>query len=117
MKIIRKTGNQKTYLIIKGRLDAYWADHLSRELDKVIREGAHRLVLDLSNVGFMSSAGIGVLLKYYKLLKEMNGSLSVSALSNPVKKILQFSGLADYLVFKPKKTKKIWVKYQANTYF
>ncbi len=106
MKITKKENKESTQLIIRGRLDAYWADHLSRELDKVIRQGAHHLVLDLSHVTFMSSAGIGILIKYYKLLIEMSGSLSVSALSKSVEKVLQFSGLADYLVLKPKKRKK-----------
>ena len=106
MKIIKKPGKRSTRLIIKGRLDAYWSDHLSRELDKVIREGAHHLVLDLSNVGFMSSAGIGILLKYYKLLKEMNGSLTVSEISDPAKKILELSGLGKYLVSKPKRERE-----------
>jgi anti-anti-sigma factor len=106
VKIIKKPGKRSTRLIIKGRLDAYWSDHLSRELDKVIREGAHHLVLDLSNVGFMSSAGIGILLKYYKLLKEMNGSLTVSEISDPANKILELSGLGKYLVSKPKRERE-----------
>jgi anti-sigma B factor antagonist len=105
VRIVKKAGRHSTELIIRGRLDAYWSDHLSRELHKVIREGAHHLVLDLSNVSFMSSAGIGILLKYYKLLKDMNGSLTVSTASISAKKILELSGLADYLVSKPKRAR------------
>ena len=84
-------------LKIAGRLDAYWAEHLGSELKATIREGNHHLILDLSGVDYISSAGIRVLLTYYGQLNEINGSLSVSRLSGPAKSILETAGLSGLL--------------------
>jgi anti-anti-sigma factor len=103
LKILKKPGKRGTLLIVKGRMDAYWTDHFSKEVDEVIRGGAHHIILDLSGVEFMSSAGVGVLLRYFKLLQKMNGSLTVSKTSAPVQKILKLSGFTDYFLKRPGK--------------
>ena len=69
MEITRRAVDGWTVLAIAGRLDGYWADHLDTGLADAVREGHHRLRLDLSHVSFLSSAGIGVLVKFYKRLE------------------------------------------------
>lgn len=81
-----------------GRMDGYWADHLGTALDEVIREGSHQVHLDLSQVPFMSSAGIRVLVKCYKQLQAIHGSLVISNASEQVKKVIALSGLKDVLL-------------------
>ena len=41
MEITRQNSTGGLELIIKGRLDGYWAEHLSKELAELLREGAH----------------------------------------------------------------------------
>ena len=43
---------------ISGRLDGYWAEHLRTGLADVVREGGHQIRVNLSEVSFLSSAGI-----------------------------------------------------------
>ena len=94
---VEKSGEVKE-LKVKGRLDGYWADHLAGALDEEIHRGSHRLMLDLSEVVFLSSAGIRVLVKYYRQLREIQGSLVVSEASEPVKKVLEISRLTGVLL-------------------
>ena len=98
MEIIKRKSGGLVELGIKGRLDGYWADHLAKALDDEIRQGSHHLLIDLSQVAFLSSAGIGILVKFYKQLKSIEGSLSVSRSSEQVKKILELSGLKEVLM-------------------
>src|SRR5207247_11097151 len=100
MEIIKRKSGGLVELEIKGRLDGYWADHLAKALDDEIRQGSHHLLIDLSQVAFLSSAGIGILVKFYKQLKSIEGSLSVSRSSEQVKKILELSGLKEVLMTK-----------------
>src|SRR5262249_36568581 len=58
---------------------------------------SHHILLDLSEVTFLSSAGIGILVKFYKQLKAIQGSLAVSKSSKQVRKILEISGLKEVL--------------------
>jgi anti-anti-sigma factor len=97
MEITVEIAGEATRLKVKGRLDGYWADHLAKALEAEIRRGSHHLLMDLSEVVFLSSAGIGILLSYYKQLREIQGSLMVSDASEQVKKVLEISKLTDML--------------------
>jgi anti-anti-sigma factor len=78
---------------VAGRLDAYWADHLSKALEEAVRDGAHRIRLSMADVPYMSSVGIRVLLKFYKELGRLNGSFVVCNPSEAVKTVLELAGL------------------------
>ncbi len=98
MEIEQHYRGDTAELRIAGRLDAYWAAHLSTDLDSLLRQGYHRIVLDFAAVEFLSSAGIGVLLKYYKILAAVNGSLTVVNPRELVKNVLDLSGVTPYLI-------------------
>ena len=63
-----------------------------------MREGHDRIRLELSDVDFMSSAGIAVLMKCYKQLQRIDGSLAVIRPSPQVRTVLEMTGLADMLI-------------------
>jgi len=71
---------------MRKRLDTYWADHLSGELDRFIREGSHHIVLDLSELEYISSVSVGVLPEYNKMLSEMNGFFPLPKFQNRLKR-------------------------------
>ncbi len=98
MEIITRVGEGWTELAIVGRLDGYWAEHLDTGLADAVREGHHRLRLDLSNVSFVSSAGIGVLVKYYRRLEAIEGSLSIVRASPQVRSVRNMTKLTTLLV-------------------
>jgi anti-anti-sigma factor len=98
MEITKHPSHDSLELRVKGRLDGYWADHLASGLEEVVREGAHRISLNLAEVTYLSSAGIRIILQFYKQLKGIHGSLIVSCPSEPVKRILELSGLQDLLL-------------------
>jgi anti-anti-sigma factor len=100
MEITKRSSGDLVELEVKGRLDGYWADHLASALDEEIRQGSHHVLLDLSQVAFLSSAGIGILVKFYNQLKSIRGSLSISKSSEQVRKVLEISGLKDVLLVK-----------------
>ena len=97
MEITKQTAGQFTELIIKGRLDGYWADHLTSALEEVVRGGADHVRLNLAGVGYISSMGIRVLMKFYEQLHGINGALVVSNPSEPVKRVLEMMRLGKLL--------------------
>jgi anti-anti-sigma factor len=100
MEITKQLRGETVELKVQGRVDGYWADHLSEAVDQEIRRGSHNIRLDLSQVAFLSSAGIGTLVRLYKDLKSIQGSFAVSNCSRSVLKVLQLSKLEDILVAK-----------------
>ncbi len=91
---------QKGFLEVRvnGRLDSHWADYLAEELSQIIQQGTHTIQLNLAQVRYLSSAGIGVLLRFHKELAGIDGSLLVSNPSEMVSKVLEISGLAKILL-------------------
>lgn len=98
MRITKRLVGKVAELKVEGRLDVYWADHLAAAVDQEIRLGSHHIQLDLSQVAFLSSAGIGVLVRFYRELKSIQGSFAVSNCSHNVLKILELSKLDKMLV-------------------
>jgi anti-anti-sigma factor len=101
MQITKRLDGNVVELNVEGRLDVYWADHLAAAIDQEIRQGSHHIRLDLSQVAFLSSAGIGVLVRFYRELKSIQGSFSVANCSTIVLKILEISKLSKLLVAQP----------------
>jgi anti-anti-sigma factor len=83
---------------LQGRLDSYWAGHLDKTLAERVHEGHVHLRLDLSDINFISSAGIGILMKYYKQLTAIEGSLVVTNPSKRVRTVLDMTGLTPFLM-------------------
>ncbi len=98
MEITRAWEDDRLIVTLVGRLDSYWADHLATELETSLRDGAWRIVLEFSQVAFMSSAGISVLLRYYKATKALDGYLRVLNPVKAVKSVFDLSGLTPLLL-------------------
>jgi anti-anti-sigma factor len=97
MEVRTATSGDSTVVTVIGRLDGYWADQLDETLNQVIREGSHRICLDLSQVPYISSAGVGAVVRSYKQLKDIHGSLAISDASAMVRKVFEVSGLGSLL--------------------
>lgn len=98
MEITRIQTSGALELRIRGRLDGYWADHLQNSIAETMREGHDRIRLELSDVNFMSSAGIAVLMRCHRQLQRIDGSLAVVRPSPQVRTVLQMTGLANMLI-------------------
>lgn len=97
MKITPTTTDDRVQLILEGRLDASWSDTVAAALEEAIRSGRPRIELDLSAVNFVSSVGIGVILRANSRLRAVKGVLAITAASDAVREMLRISKL-DFLV-------------------
>src|SRR5262249_39810689 len=84
-------------LRVKGRLDSYWADHFQTALDETIRTGGHKVRLNLAGVSYLSSAGIGAVVRCHKQLEAIRGKLVVVNPSEAVKEVLHVTRLSALL--------------------
>ena len=98
MQITTTPRDGALLLTVAGRLDGYWADHLDNALSEAVRDGHHHLRLDLSQVTFLSSAGIAALMKFYKQLSRITGTFVVVNPSNSVRLVLEMTRLSAVLI-------------------
>lgn len=93
MEISRQKNGDLLVLTLNGRLDANWCNHLQNALSAVVRDGEHKVQLDMAAVSYVSSAGLRVLLSVYKQLKAIHGRFGVVRPSAPVQSVLELAGL------------------------
>lgn len=98
MEIVTQPLGDALEVKVRGRLDNYWTEHLRSSLDELIRGGAHSLRLNLSEVPYLSSAGVGLLMSVYNQLTGIGGSLSVTSPSERVKLVLDLCRLSPILL-------------------
>ncbi len=101
MEITSQRVDDFMEVLPKGRLDGYWADHLSKALEEIMRQGHDRIRLNLSETVYISSMGIRVLVMFYKKLEAIEGAFVVSEPSPFVSKTLDMMGLLTTLTSVP----------------
>ena len=79
---------QAGQVLMRGRLDAVQAPKAEAFLDAVKGE----IVIDLSGLEYISSAGLGVLLRKHKQLSTKGGALQVVKVTPHISDILKYSG-------------------------
>jgi anti-anti-sigma factor len=98
MEITQHPGANALELRLTGRLDATWAEHVSRTIETAVRAGSHQIVLNFAGVQYISSLGIQILVSHYKRLKAVKGSLTVTEPNEVTRTILKAVGLAGILL-------------------
>ena len=90
----RELSGERVVVTVAGELDHCAAPQVRRRLDEVLAdENITHLTLDLENLTFMDSSGIGVLLGRLRTLQMRGGSMSVKNMQPPVEKLFRLSGL------------------------
>ncbi len=80
---------------LQGELDHCSAVHIRQELDQLIGDTRIRnLILDMQNLNFMDSSGIGVILGRYRILHSRGGGVAVARMNPQIARIFQLSGMA-----------------------
>ncbi|MBQ1210574.1 MAG: STAS domain-containing protein [Clostridia bacterium] len=96
MTIEIKKNNSETTLEIVGRLDTITAPALDKTINEDIGD-TQNLVLDITGVEYISSAGLRVLLSAQKKMQKV-GSMKVTGVCEEVMEVFEMTGFADILV-------------------
>jgi len=87
-------------MLIAGRIDGAGANELETEILKAIRSGAKSIYVNLSEATFLCSAGLRVLLQYWRQMKNSQRVLLATRPSPEVDAVLATSGFREMLVEK-----------------
>lgn len=89
-----KEDKQLTFKLTED-IDQHTVEKVRRKMDNEIKGYIPRkVVFDFSNISFMDSAGIGMVLGRYKLAKMLNGNLEIINVNKSMKKIFDMSGVS-----------------------
>ena len=96
--IIEERANGVSKFTLTGRITSLSANVMQHKLNEAFRDGQTKIVLNMMQVAFLSSAGIRVLLMFYKRAKEVRGSLYIESPSDNVINVLGMTALDDMLL-------------------
>lgn len=98
MNIKHRIYNNTMYVMLIGELDEYSAGYARTNLDLIFSEKSfNQVIIDLSELEFMDSTGIGVLIGRYKKLKTCKVPIYICNPSNHIEKIFQMTGLYEIM--------------------
>lgn len=86
---IEKDSSGQVKLGLKGNIDIHSYDELDKTLKNLINEGVYTFVINLSRVGYVGSAGIGIFLSVLDTIQAHGGSIKLVDPQPIVKKALQ----------------------------
>ena len=95
MTIEKKINNDAATLIVSGRLDTQTAPKLENELDAVL-PGLRDLTFDMTNLEYVSSAGLRVILKAQKAMNAQ-GSMKLTGVNDSIMEVFDITGFLDIL--------------------
>ena len=98
MRIKNRLYNNTLYIMLCGELDECSASYTRCVMDDVLDDNKYnQVIIDLSELEFMDSTGIGVLIGRYKKLKNRNVPIYICNPSNHIEKIFKMSGLYEIM--------------------
>lgn len=100
LNLEKKIERQTLLLRLTGELDMKTADTLRQAIDHEIeKRGIRTVILNLQEVQFVDSSGLGVILGRYKKLAPMGGKLKITNVPPHIYKIMELSGLPKIINF------------------
>src|ERR1700761_6525113 len=91
MNITFKKSGDVEIAEIEGSIDSKTSPELQQSVLDVI-PGTSKIILDMTKVGFVSSAGLRVLLMVYRQIKGKNGKIILVGVSDEIKDVMFMTG-------------------------
>lgn len=102
MDILKREEQGVIILAPNGRLDSNSAPVLEQEISTIdAGDGGHHLLIDFSQVEYISSAGLRVVLKTVKERQRGSRSFAVSNMQDHVREVFEISGFDSYVNIHP----------------
>jgi anti-anti-sigma factor len=86
---------------VTGRLDAASSPQLEKKIHSIIDTGHFKLILNLADVEYLSSAGMRLMLSLSKKLKNLEGKVVACHINDEVMEVIKMAGFNQVLEIYP----------------
>lgn len=101
MDVVVEEKGEVIILRVKGRLDAASSPQLEKKINSIIDGGHFKMVLNFSDVEYLSSAGMRLLLAISKKLQNLEGKVVACSLHDEVMDVIKMAGFNQVIEFYP----------------
>ncbi len=92
-----KKEKDLVYVVLGGEIDAYTAPKLKEELLPFTQMNKANLIVNLEDVTYMDSTGLGVFIGLLKNIRQNNGTLKLVGLSERLERLFSITGLTEIM--------------------
>ncbi|MBV6492411.1 MAG: putative anti-sigma factor antagonist [Turneriella sp.] len=97
---IKVTEKQGYYVVtLKGSLDMYTSVELKSQTDSLSLKSGDKIILQLSDVSYIDSSGIGVLIKIVNGAQAASATVHLTGIKPMIEKIFKVAGLMSFFSF------------------
>ena len=108
MEITYIKKDKRLIFEIEEDIDECCVQKIRRRIDNEIqRYMPKEVIFDFSNVSFMDSAGVGLIIGRYKLINMIGGELKIANVNTQIQKIFEMSGLLRLIPVEQKNKKEV----------
>lgn len=98
-EVVRNDSETVSVLNIRGYLDAHTAPDFEDAINKLIDENRYKIVVDLTGLQYISSAGLGVFMGFIEEIRQHSGDIKLSSASPKVYKVFDLLGFPSLYEF------------------
>jgi anti-sigma B factor antagonist len=100
-EVAREDHSEISILRLKGFLDAHTAPNFEQAIQELIEENRYKIIVSMSDLNYISSAGLGVFMGFIEEIRDKNGDIKLSNMTDKVYKVFDLLGFpALYQIFK-----------------
>lgn len=93
--------NDVLVLAADGGLNAQTAEEFVTDIEKLVDAGVRKIIVDCSKLEYISSYGLGVLIRLHKRLKSQGGDVKICSVHGIVPQVLEATRLSQLLDIHP----------------
>ena len=97
MRLKTEISGKTVCFMLDGEFDMYAAPDVRDEIRKCIDDGNTDILIDMQNVDYIDSSGVGVLIKILQEVRQRKGRLKFSAIHSSPRKVLDLSNILQIL--------------------
>jgi len=98
LTLTTRDAGGKTIVAVGGEIDVYTAPKLRDKITELVADGVYDIVIDMEEVEFLDSTGLGVLVGGLKKVRTHDGSLQLVCNQDRLLKIFRITGLSKVFV-------------------
>jgi anti-sigma B factor antagonist len=96
MDIGERTRDGVTVLDVSGEIDLYNAPEIKNSISKLIEAKKYTVIVNLENVSYIDSSGIGALIYGVSALKKYQGGLRLASVNATVRQVFKYTKLVTF---------------------
>ncbi|MCY9697611.1 STAS domain-containing protein [Paenibacillus alginolyticus] len=96
--VYKQSNGKENIIYLSGELDLSAASELATVLDSVVQKGNEILTLDLKELRYIDSTGIGMIVSVLKVRAAMKAAFRIHHIPAKIQRLFELTGIARYLV-------------------